>query len=901
MQKLVFPNPLSTDREFVFPPAQPEFEGSAEDVFFIHSPGEAPAIERDVQSRMRDTVHLLDYVPVEEHAAIFDGTTTYDVIDHIHAAIEEHTRIVTDTLFQSTSLTLLLPRGKIYIGAPIQLKWSTRLIGAGTTNGTVIEVAEDQHGIIVHRFDTYDGDTAYQWVSTHSAWDNDRAYVVNQIRTNDGGKIYACVQAGTSAGSGGPTGTGSGIVDGTVVWDYQATTYIAGQVVYGAVDFDSGIYECVTPGGGAAANEPFHQLDDVGVDEDGDLAYADGYTWRFIFPGRGGDLSHLEHFSLQSLGGTLGHGVWMRARATIDSVDIHDFPQNGVHIVAGATASGALRGNANNFRINNGRIEGSGAHGLFIDGADANAGVITGLDTSANLGWGLWDDSFLGNVFYGVHTNGNGEGGRRQWERFVYVCVDGDLGATTEPGTDPDVWWFAATIGGDFVDEAVAWTSGDTYSAGDQVQGSGAGDGVYECTVAGGGASTNEPTHPSASQAYADGYTWKVMLIDWISGTDYTDGGTGTFGTADAIEAPNGAVYVCEHSPGGGALSTVAPTHAGTTPVVESDGYSWDIQNSNAVWFNGDTTIIEGGCFKTVGDSQIPAFFGCYAEAGQPVQMSSGTLAIYPGYSVDNLTEGSTGTLWNQVGTNHTRIHSKDSNGDTWEIQIGGYRNFTSNAIIAFVHDTLASGGLVEALDLTDGSLELLYNNSAATRIWSKTLDGTTLTFGRDDPVPHALYVDNLFVGASTTSGRQITNSSASPTSGQWAAGDLVLNSAPLLGEPWGWRCILTGDFAGVAPVFQPLRDHGSQQTIATNANFTLTPGTSPHRTLHTGTLTANRAVTLSTTGALIGLSYRITRTGAGAFDLNVGSGPLKALATNTWCEVVYDGSAYYLSAYGAL
>jgi hypothetical protein len=91
------------------------------------------------------------------------------------------------------------------------------------------------------------------------------------------------------------------------------------------------------------------------------------------------------------------------------------------------------------------------------------------------------------------------------------------------------------------------------------------------------------------------------------------------------------------------------------------------------------------------------------------------------------------------------------------------------------------------------------------------------------------------------------------------------------------------------------------QQTISTGADFTLTAGLSPHRTLYTGTITANRAVTLSTAGAFAGLSYKISRTATGAFNLNVGTGPLKALAVNTWCEVTHDGTAWYLSGYGAL
>lgn len=90
-------------------------------------------------------------------------------------------------------------------------------------------------------------------------------------------------------------------------------------------------------------------------------------------------------------------------------------------------------------------------------------------------------------------------------------------------------------------------------------------------------------------------------------------------------------------------------------------------------------------------------------------------------------------------------------------------------------------------------------------------------------------------------------------------------------------------------------------QTVATNVDFTLTIGTSGEHVLHTGTLTADRAVTLATTGAFAGMATKITRTGPGAFNLNVGTGPLKALATGTWCEVMYSGSAWVLTSYGAL
>jgi hypothetical protein len=50
-------------------------------------------------------------------------------------------------------------------------------------------------------------------------WSASRAWTVNQV-CSKGGNLYRCTTAGTSASSGGPTGTGSSITDGTAVWTY---------------------------------------------------------------------------------------------------------------------------------------------------------------------------------------------------------------------------------------------------------------------------------------------------------------------------------------------------------------------------------------------------------------------------------------------------------------------------------------------------------------------------------------------------------------------------------------------------------------------------------------------------------------------------------------------------------
>lgn len=52
-----------------------------------------------------------------------------------------------------------------------------------------------------------------------SSWQTSHAYALG-ARAKNGGKVYQCTQAGTSAASGGPSGTGTTIIDGSVVWTY---------------------------------------------------------------------------------------------------------------------------------------------------------------------------------------------------------------------------------------------------------------------------------------------------------------------------------------------------------------------------------------------------------------------------------------------------------------------------------------------------------------------------------------------------------------------------------------------------------------------------------------------------------------------------------------------------------
>lgn len=107
---------------------------------------------------------------------------------------------------------------------------------------------------------------------------------------------------------------------------------------------------------------------------------------------------------------TTAHGIWLRGRANVHNCSIDGFPGNGLHILATAGSEDPDRlGNANNWQAERLRITGC-KNGVYIEGADVNAGVSVGVDATANDEWGIWDSSFLGNTHIAAHTNGNGVG-----------------------------------------------------------------------------------------------------------------------------------------------------------------------------------------------------------------------------------------------------------------------------------------------------------------------------------------------------------------------------------------------------------------------------------------------------------------------------------------------------------
>lgn len=131
-------------------------------------------------------------------------------------------------------------------------------------------------------------------------WTASHTYGAGERVTNDTLKTYICTDPGKSAAAGGPTGTGLDITDGTATWDYVEastaannwchrvlTSYELGDMV----SWDMGkVYVCIQAGTSAAANPPVGTGEDI-VDGTARWAYYTTiksnltvYAYQYVLP-----------------------------------------------------------------------------------------------------------------------------------------------------------------------------------------------------------------------------------------------------------------------------------------------------------------------------------------------------------------------------------------------------------------------------------------------------------------------------------------------------------------------------------------------------------------------------------------------------------------------------------------
>ena len=112
--------------------------------------------------------------------------------------------------------TVLLGSGGTVAGAGV---WTLLSSSASDPSADVTGRANEARLRSSVNVDVVTGLTVGLTATAAPAWAGSTAYALGDFVTN-GANQYKCTTLGISAVSGGPTGTGSGITDGTAVWEY---------------------------------------------------------------------------------------------------------------------------------------------------------------------------------------------------------------------------------------------------------------------------------------------------------------------------------------------------------------------------------------------------------------------------------------------------------------------------------------------------------------------------------------------------------------------------------------------------------------------------------------------------------------------------------------------------------
>jgi hypothetical protein len=97
----------------------------------------------------------------------------------------------------------------------------------------------------------------------------------------------------------------------------------------------------------------------------------------------------------------------MRAKISLYNCRFIEGGGHGLEINATAGGGTTTEGNANCWLMIGGACSLNGKSGMYTVGADTNAGVCVGTTFDNNAEYGIFEDSFLGNQYYGIHCDAN--------------------------------------------------------------------------------------------------------------------------------------------------------------------------------------------------------------------------------------------------------------------------------------------------------------------------------------------------------------------------------------------------------------------------------------------------------------------------------------------------------------
>lgn len=220
-------------------------------------------------------------------------------------------------------------------------------------------------------------------------------------------------------------------------------------------------------------------------------ANTTGIRIQYITTSGSGTVDGVPHYSgasthlkgLQMVGGYTNfasegeyHGIHAKAAVLVEDCFIKNFQGDGLFSRASVGSGAPSEGNANVLSVRNLRVDNC-RNGVYLDGADTNAGLFVALNLNSNRQWGVWDSSFLGNTYVGCHAAGNGQSAsgmtptQVSYSGYRYSPVFGqEAGAATNApsgtATDNAYWYYYALGGADASRSIPTWVNPTTVRSG---------------------------------------------------------------------------------------------------------------------------------------------------------------------------------------------------------------------------------------------------------------------------------------------------------------------------------------------------------------------------------------------------------------------------------------------------
>lgn len=102
------------------------------------------------------------------------------------------------------------------------------------------------------------------------------------------------------------------------------------------------------------------------------------------------------------------HGFQVHVPTTIEDVIIENFHGDGLHLTGDVASKAAS--DVSFCKVMSVTVRSCKGNGIYIAGGDSNASFFAHCDVRDNEGYGIWDNSFLGNGFFGCMAHMNAKG-----------------------------------------------------------------------------------------------------------------------------------------------------------------------------------------------------------------------------------------------------------------------------------------------------------------------------------------------------------------------------------------------------------------------------------------------------------------------------------------------------------